>query len=145
MAFRRPASGWIAPVPDTAREHSTCVPDSTGRHEAQNRCQARSARGPASAVSQVPPPSALTSTRSIPPSAHAQPQISRGLSRASASPGAGDTITDSGATDQTGAVVPQLRPSTSKTGSLYQRVVKAPAYRISASVIRVSHLTLLVP
>ena len=44
----------------------------------------------------------------------------------------------SGATE-TGAVFAEERPSASTTGSLYQRVVKAPAHRVPASVMAGAH------
>ena len=58
---------------------------------------------------------------------------------------AGETISDSGAIDQTGVTTPVSRPAPSRTGSLYQRLVNGPGARRSASVIRASHFTLLVP
>ena len=61
------------------------------------------------------------------------------------SSGAGETMSDSGAIDQTGVAAPVSRPMPSSTGSLYQRVVNGPAPGYRTSVIRVSHLTLFVP
>ena len=55
--------------------------------------------------------------------------------------GAGATITDCGAIDQTGTVDPVGWPASSSTGSLYQRVVNGPRARLSASVTRMSHFT----
>src|SRR6516165_4767450 len=126
-----------------ARQQSVAEPTRAGRHDVANRCQLRSPRASTAAALQLAPPSALTSTRAMPSSAHAQPEISMGALSAQVSPVAGVTITDCGATDQTGTV---LVPScASGAGSLYQRVVNAPSARRSASAMRVSHFTLLVP
>src|SRR5262249_58505513 len=93
----------------------------------------------------VAPPSTLTSTRWIPGSAQAHPKSSCGLSRLSVCPGAAATMMGSGAPDQPGTLFPESSPPALRIGSLYQRVVKGPGARLSARVIRVSHLTLLVP
>jgi hypothetical protein len=97
------------------------------------------------AAVQVAAPSKLTSTTSTPPSAHAHPQIAVDSPAATVASGPGETITDSGAIDQTGVVAPVGFPDSSRIGSLYQRVVKGPVARASARVIRVSHFTLFVP
>src|SRR5262245_53185493 len=68
-------------------------------------------------------PSALTSTAVTPPSAQAQPQTSTASPAAKDRFGAGDTMTDSGAIDQTGQVGAIDCPDASRTTSLYQRVV----------------------
>jgi hypothetical protein len=81
----------------------------------------------------------------MPQSAQAHPHTSCSVLRVRACPGAGDTMTDSGATDQTGTVLPTSPPAVLGTGSVYQRVVKGPDARVAATVMRVSHLTLLVP
>jgi hypothetical protein len=54
------------------------APGSAARQERVNRCQARSTRGSTCASIHVAPPSTLTSTWSIPRSAHAHPQTSCG-------------------------------------------------------------------
>src|SRR5262245_10366887 len=144
IAFLHPNSGWVRPPTAWALEHSTTSPGPVARQERTNRCQARSARGSTCASVHVAPPSTLTSTRWIPRSAHAHPQSSCGLSRLSVCPGAGATMMDSGATDQTGTLFPESSPPALRIGSLYQRVVKGPGARLSTRVIRVSHLTLLV-
>ena len=90
---------------------------------------------------QVLPPSVLTSTRARSSSDQAQPQISTGVPRLCIAPGLGATITDCGATAQTGTISPGLLGS----GSLYQRVVNAPVGRVCARVMRLSHFTLFVP
>ena len=90
--------------------------------------------------------SVQTYTLRTPPSAHAQPHISRLADDSSmVSSGAGGTMSESGAIDHTRVASPVSRPTPSSTGSLYQRVVNAPSARVSASVNRVSHLTLFVP
>src|SRR5271166_3000466 len=145
IAFLAPPIGCMAPSRDVARAQSVAGPKAAGRQDIANRCQFRSTRGSHSAALQLAPPSALTSTRSTPSSDQAQPRISTAVSRRQVSPGAGATITHCGATDQTGIVFAPSRPSEAGAGSLYQRVVNAPSERLSASVIRVSHFTLLVP
>ncbi len=70
------------------------------------------------AGNQLAPPSVLTSTALAPPSAHAQPQISAASPAFSVLSGAGETITDSGAIDQTGRVSPVGSPAESRTTSL---------------------------
>src|SRR5262249_27234735 len=103
------------------------------RQERTNRCPAPSARGSTSASAHVAPPSTLTSTRWIPRSAHAHPQSSCVVSRLSVCPGAGATMMDSGATDQTGTLFPESSPPALRIGSLYQRVVKGPGARLHES------------
>src|SRR6516165_4028654 len=144
MALRRPDSGWHSPLAVVARDASVTVPHLIGIQDSVKRCQARSAAGSSAAGCQYPP-STLTSTWLTPPSAQAQPQISVALEALMVASGAGATITDCGAIAQTGTVRPLADAQSSCTGSLYQRVVKGPDARASASVTRVSHLTLFVP
>src|SRR6516162_10464825 len=144
MALRRPDAGWHSPLAVVARDASVTVPHLLGSQDSVKRCQARSPVGSSCAGCQDPP-STLISTRPTPPSAQAQPQISIALDALMAASGAGATITDCGAIAQTGTVRPLADPHSPCTGSLYQRVVNGPDARSSASVIRVSHLTLFVP
>src|SRR6516164_114571 len=143
MALRRPDCGWHSPFVVMAREASVMPPRLDGAQEKVKRCHARpDARSSAAGFQSS---SMLISTLSIPPSAQAQPQISVGLPAAMLVSGAGATITDCGAMAQTGVVWPAAVPASSYTGSLYQRVVNGPGARSCASVMRVSHFTLLVP
>src|SRR5437660_4588477 len=144
MALRRPVSGWHSPVAPVAREASVITADFFGTQGSVNRCQARPDGGSSAARIQSPS-STRTSAFATPPSAQAQPQISIRWAAAMTASGAGATITDCGATAQTGAVRPLAGAGPSCTGSLYQRVVKGPGARSCASVMRVSHFTLLVP
>ena len=109
------------------------------------RCHDRVVGGSRPAGIQLAPPSALSSTALTPPSAQAQPQISKSSPAVTAWFGAGDTMTNFGAIDQTGLVEPVGCPAASRTTSLYQPVVNGPAARVSMSVSRHSHLTLFVP
>src|SRR5215469_2078249 len=144
MALRRPDGGWHSPLAVVARDASVTVPRLLGSQDSVKRCHARSTAG-SSRVGCQDPPSTLTSTRSTPPSAQAQPQISVALEALMVASEAGATITDCGAIAQTGTVRPLADAHSPCTGSLYQRVVKGPDARASASVTRVSHLTLFVP
>ena len=64
--------------------------------------------------------SARTWTLRTPPSAQAQPHISRWAASSIVSLGIGETMSDSGAIDHTGMVSPVSRPAPSSTGSLYR-------------------------
>src|SRR5690349_3104563 len=141
MAFRLPDSGWHSPRTLLAREASVTAARLLGTHEIAKRCQPRSDAS-SSCAGRQSPPSTLTSTWTTPPSAQAQPQTSTACWALTVASGAGATITDCGAMAQTGAVRPL---ASSSSGSLYQRVVNGPEARVSASVMRVSHFTLLVP
>src|SRR5712691_7893769 len=131
MALRRPDAGWHSPLAAVARDASVTVPHFSGIQDSVKRCQ--------------DPPSTLIPTWPTPPSAQAQPQIWVALEALMVASGAGAAITDCGAIAQTGTVRPLADPHSSCTGSLYQRCVKGPDARASASVTRVSHLTLFVP
>src|SRR5262249_1381152 len=144
MAWRRPDAGWHSPLAVVARAASVTVPRLLGSQDSVKRCQARSAAGSSCAGCQDPP-STLISTWPTPPSAQAQPQISVALEALTVASGAGATITDCAAIAQTGTVRPRAAAHSPCTGSLSQRVVNGPAARASASVTRVSHLTLFVP
>src|SRR5712691_4844184 len=144
IALRRPDIGWHRPSLACAREASATAPRCRGVQGIEKRCHSRPWAGSSDAGRQSPSP-VRTSTRWTPPSAQAQPHISRSTDNSIASSGAGETMTDSGAIDHTGVVSPVSRPASSSTGSLYQRVVNGPGARVAASVIRVSHFTLLVP
>src|SRR5215467_14099849 len=144
MALRRPDAGWHSPLAVVARDASVTVPRLLGSQDSVNRCQPRSTAG-SSRVGCQDSPSTLISTWPTPPSAQAQPQTSVASDAFMVASGAGATITDCGAIDQTGAVRPLADAHSPCTGSLYQRVVKGPDARASASVTRVSHLTLFVP
>src|SRR5215470_7066130 len=144
MALRRPDAGWHSPLAAVARDASVTVPHFSGIQDSVKRCQARSAAG-SRRVGCQGPPSTLISTWPTPPSAQAHPQISVALEALTAASGAGATIADCGAIAQTGTVRPLADAHSPCTGSLYQRVVNGPAARASASVTRVSHLTLFVP
>src|SRR5947209_11429374 len=144
MALRRPDAGWHSPLAVVARDASVTVPHFSGIQDSVKSCQARSAAGSSRAGCQDPP-STLIPTWPTPPSAQAQPQIWVASEALMVASGAGATITDCGAIAQTGTVRPLADPHSSCTGSLYQRCVKGPGARASASVTRVSHLTLFVP
>src|SRR6516162_10235255 len=144
MALRRPDAGWHSPLVAVARDASVTAPHFAGIQDSVKRCQARSAAGSSTPGSRTPPPR-RTPPGPTPPPAQAQPQISVAVEALMVASGAGATITDCGAIDQTGTVRPLADPHSSRTGSLYQRCVKGPDARASARVTRVSHLTLFVP
>src|ERR1044071_2919754 len=144
MALRRPDIGWSDPFNASAREANATSPRCLGVQRSQKRCHARPHGGSSSASCQIPASSVRTWRLRTPPSAHAQPHISRLDDSSIFSCGVGETITDSGAIDQTGMTLPVSPLLSSSTGSLYQRVVNGPAARLSERFVRVSHLTVFV-
>ena len=114
-----------------SQHHCTALPRRPGHRK---RRHSRPRGGSSSAGRHVAASPARTWTLRTPPSAQAQPHISRSTDSSIDSWGAGETMSDSGAIDQTGVVSPVSRPVPSSTGSLYQRVVNGPCARLSTQL-----------